>query len=199
MSDAHARLSPSGSKRWLSCAGSITLEAPFPNTSSEHADRGTAAHIVAAECLRETGLVPSDWLMDRVKVSNPGEEDRFVEFTEDLCEMVSGYVDIVKELARDNELLVEQRVDFSEFVGVPGQFGTADAIIFRPDGEMLLIDLKTGYKYVGVENNSQLMLYALGALRMFELAQDIRSVRLMIYQPTHGAPREWVIPVGEFS
>lgn len=49
---AHARLSPSGSKKWFACAGSITLESFFPNKSSEHSDRGTACHDVGAWCLQ---------------------------------------------------------------------------------------------------------------------------------------------------
>jgi hypothetical protein len=49
---AHARLSPSGSKKWFACAGSITLEAAFPNKSSEHSDRGTACHEIGARCLQ---------------------------------------------------------------------------------------------------------------------------------------------------
>ena len=62
---------------------------------------------------------------------------------------------------------IEKRVDFSEFVQLPDSFGTADAIVVDDRaGELVLIDLKTGHTPVVVEENSQLMLYALGVLAM---------------------------------
>lgn len=191
----HARLSPSGSKRWMACPGSITLEAAFPNTSSTYADDGTACHSVAADCLTSDSLVPVDWLGDKVRVNIDNESDRHVLFTPELVEVTAGYVNAIRALAKGHELHVEQRVEFSEFVGVLDQFGTADAIVLRADGEMGVYDLKTGFKFVPVENNSQLMLYALGAYRQFELTHDIKSIRLGIYQPQHGGLREWVCSV----
>lgn len=41
---AHAVLSASAAKRWLNCPPSARLNEQFPNTSSEYADEGTAAH-----------------------------------------------------------------------------------------------------------------------------------------------------------
>lgn len=196
---AHARLSPSSAKRWLACSGSITLEAPFPDTSSEHADRGTAAHAVAAECLRSTELVPSDWLMDRVKVSNPGEEDRWVEFTEDLCDMTTAYVNDIKALSAGCELHVEERVKY-----LNEEFGTIDAHWLRPLNsgedverwEMIIADAKFGYRFVGTDS-PQLKCYALGVLSLYDLSHDIVQVRLMIHQPRHGGLREEVITIAE--
>ncbi len=111
----------------------------------------------------------------------------------------------------NGELHVEQRVEFSEFVGVEDQFGTADVIILKPvtiiENEtgvvleewhkMIVGDLKTGYHYVPVEENSQLMLYALGAYRMFELAYDIREIELYIFQPNNGGTRSWSCSIGD--
>lgn len=196
---AHARLSPSSSYRWMACSGSITLEAPFPDTSSEHADRGTAAHAVAAECLRSTELVPSDWLMDRVKVSNPGEDDRYVEFTEDLCDMTTAYVNDIKALSAGCELHVEQRVKYLD-----DEFGTIDAHWLRPLNsgedverwEMIIADAKFGYRFVGTDS-PQLKCYALGVLSLYDLSHDIVQVRLMIHQPRHGGLREEVITIAE--
>lgn len=48
---AHAKLSPSGSKRWFACPGSLVLEAPIPNKSNTYSDDGTAMHDIAARCL----------------------------------------------------------------------------------------------------------------------------------------------------
>ncbi len=196
----HAKLSPSGAKKWMSCSGSLVLEAAFPDTFSEHSDRGTACHTVAAECLVSTELVPTDWLNDRVKVSRGDEEPRFVEFDEDLCTMTTDYVDAIKALTKDRELFVEKRVEFSMYVDIADQFGTIDAHWIEPlesgNFQICICDLKTGYKFVGTDS-PQLKCYALAVLALFDLAYEIDSVRLMIFQPRHGGMREEVISVDE--
>lgn len=40
----HALLSASGAHRWLECTPSALLELQFPQTTSEYAEEGTAAH-----------------------------------------------------------------------------------------------------------------------------------------------------------
>lgn len=162
---AHARLSPSGSKRWMACPGSVTLEAPFPDTSSAYSDSGTAMHAVAAWCLTEHRRAHLR-ISQQIPVHHDGEEPRFVEFTDEMATTTQEYVDTVCMLGIGNTLQIEQRVDFSPFIGVADQFGTADAIVWNDrEGELMLIDLKTGYKFVDVEENGQLLCYALGALK----------------------------------
>jgi len=161
---AHARLSPSGSKRWMACAGSLTLEAPFPNKHNEYSDDGTAMHEVAAWCLTEHYRATKrvyDWIV----VSREGEPVRKVQFTQEMADLVQGYVDYVRFCGIGNELHVEQTLEFSEFVDEEDQFGTTDAgIVDRQRGEIAIIDLKTGHRPVDAEDNSQLMIYALAFL-----------------------------------
>lgn len=45
--DVHALLSPSGAKKWLSCAASLACEKDIPNTSGKSAVTGTACHTIA--------------------------------------------------------------------------------------------------------------------------------------------------------
>ncbi len=45
--DVHALLSPSGAKKWLSCAASLACEKDIPNTSGKAAVTGTACHTIA--------------------------------------------------------------------------------------------------------------------------------------------------------
>ncbi|MEO6588963.1 MAG: DUF2800 domain-containing protein [Pyrinomonadaceae bacterium] len=197
MPGQHARLSPSSSKGWLACAGRITMEASFPDAPNEHSDRGTACHDIAARVLTGEGVEVADYLDDPILVSDEGEEKRFVEFDEDLVAMTEGYVAEIRALRETSEeCWIEQRVEFSDWVDVPEQFGTADVIMLRKLAEsdayeLAICDLKTGYHWVDAEENSQLMLYALGAYRRFDLSHDITSIRLMIYQPRHGGMREW--------
>ena len=44
MPEEHAKLSASGSKKWINCPASITMESKFPDESSEYAKEGTTAH-----------------------------------------------------------------------------------------------------------------------------------------------------------
>ena len=48
---SHAKLSASGSKRWMNCPGSVRLEEQFPDIESEYALYGTNAHNLAEYCL----------------------------------------------------------------------------------------------------------------------------------------------------
>lgn len=174
--EAHARLSPSGAKKWFACPGSLTMEAPFPNKSNTHSDDGTAMHDIAARCLTEHTRAAA-YVDTWVKVSHAGESERKVQFDEEMADLVQGYVDYVRTRAIGNKLDVEQRLEFSKFVGVANQFGTTDAGITNPkDGELEVVDLKTGHKPVDVESTPQLPIYALAMLgELYERAQRTAS------------------------
>lgn len=159
---AHARFSPSASKRWLACPGSMVFNADRKDEPSTYADNGTAMHAVAAWCLTEH-FRASKRVGDQIPVHKDGSEPRFVEFTDDMDTTVQEYVDWLRNFAIGKTLLVEQQVDFSGIVGQLEQFGTADAIVVG-DGELTIVDLKTGFRPVDATNNTQLMTYALGAL-----------------------------------
>ena len=50
---SHSKLSPSSSKRWMICAGSIRLieELGVESKTSKYAAEGTVAHSVGEDCL----------------------------------------------------------------------------------------------------------------------------------------------------
>ena len=175
----------------FACPGSLVLpEAPIPNKSSTYSDDGTAMHHVAALCLTEHWRA-SKYVGQDILVNSRHEEPRFVEFTDEMAELVQGYVDTVRKIGIGHRMLVETRVDFSEFVQIEDQFGTADCIIVDLEqGELGVYDLKTGHTPVTVPGNTQAMFYALGALRYlmdgdiatsaadpFEWAQEQASTR----------------------
>lgn len=175
MSD-HSRFSPSAAHRWLRCTFSIT--APPDDRGSQYADDGTRMHEAAAKLL--TG--ERDWL---TTTGLSSEE----------IDVVSEYVDRVKEAAEGGELYVEQRVDFSDTLGQEGCFGTVDALIVKGD-TLRILDLKTGRGVrVEPEDNEQLMLYALGALEVHGLVHDLRFVELTIVQPRLDNVSSWLVSV----
>ena len=193
MSGQHARLSPSGAHRWMACAGSLVLEDGLPDSTSIHAAEGTAAHELGAMCLTE-GKDANAYLGRVLKADG-------YEFTvdENMADYIQEYVNRIREYANGNaELMVEQRVDFSRYVGIPDQFGTSDAVVLLQD-ELQVHDLKYGRGVqVDADNNKQLLLYALGTYDMASLLGDFKKVRLVIHQPRiNGHLSEWDLSVDE--
>lgn len=191
----HAILSASGSSRWLACPGSIALSHGLEDTAGQSARDGTAMHEVAAYCL--TDNMDASAYTGRI-IEVDGDK---IEFTSDMAELVQVYVDTIRNLVETTggTLLVEQRVDYSAVLGVQDSFGTADAIILAGD-VIYVIDLKTGQREVSAEDNSQLKLYALGALEDFGLVSDFKTCVLMISQPPkRREPSSWEISVDDLN
>jgi hypothetical protein len=173
---AHALLGASKAHRWMACPGSIALEAPLPDTSSAHAEEGTRAHELAAAVLLQQTIAEGD-------------------FPTEMVEHVDTYVAYVRREADGHQLLIEQRVDYSDVIGVPDSFGTSDAIILAGD-TIKIIDLKFGMGVrVEAQENEQLQLYALGALEVFGLVGEFTKVKMVIVQPRLGHVSEWIQPV----
>lgn len=216
--DGHAILSPSGAERWSVCPGSVVLEADFPDNGNEHSDWGTAAHAVAAMCLTEKTDAMA-YLGRRIDVAPA----RTVECDREMVETVQTYVDYVREASEGAELLVEQRLAIDHITGEVTWYdaegnevpegttgvtskpakGTTDAAILRLDeGELHIVDLKggRGVKVFASYNgrpNKQLAMYALAALRAFELLGDFKRVRMTISQPRLNHLDEWDCSVEE--
>ena len=176
MSRAHAFLSASASHRWLVCTPSAQLESQFPDKSSPYAEEGTKAHALAEETLRRflSGGDSAVQCADR-------EMQEAVQFYVDTCiEKITA----ARHISPDAKILVEERLDFSEFV--PNGFGTGDMVIVS-DGGLEVVDLKYGKGVrVDAEKNSQMMLYALGALAAYGYLYSMSTIRMTIVQPRIG-------------
>lgn len=174
MPEQHAMLSASGSSRWLVCTPSASLEALEPATTSVFAEEGTKAHTEAEKIFREA--------IARMDIGLASKANTVYEIGPYIDYVVSLY----RELSSANPdavvLLVEQKVDFSDYV--PGGFGTIDAVIIS-NGCLEIIDLKYGKGIaVSAYQNTQMRLYALGALKVFGAFYDnIERIKMTIVQP----------------
>ena len=183
-SRAHATLSASSSHRWLMCPPSVKLSEQFEDKPSVYAEEGTFLHELSEMKLHR---YLGDMTPEAIEAQYAEHRDN--DFYSDEAESVTDeYVDFcietieaVRASCPDPLILVEHRLDFSEYV--PGGFGTGDLVIVA-DGVLEVIDFKGGRGVrVEADHNSQLMLYGLGALLEFEALYDIRSVRMSIVQP----------------
>ena len=179
MPNMHSRFPASASHRWMNCPGSIRLSEQVPQeTTTSYAEEGTLAHAIAEQKL----LIAID---KTVKASELKKLTKDPMYDGEMDEATTFYAGLVMEhynAAGDSaELMIEQRVDFSDWV--PDGFGTSDAIIVNDD-TIEVIDLKYGKGVrVDAEGNSQMRLYALGACAMFGDLYDFEKVRMTIVQP----------------
>lgn len=180
----HAKLSASGSSRWLNCPGSVKAEEGHSDNGSIFALEGTRAHALADICFAKNCF--ADTFLDT--------ELEGGQIDDEMVQHVNGYLDYVRTMCANADFLeIEQRLDFSRWV--PDGFGTSDVVALKGD-TLIIIDLKYGKGVeVSAEDNSQLMLYALGAIAEHEWLGDIEKVLLCIYQPRKNNYSEWEISV----
>ncbi|MGF0019320.1 DUF2800 domain-containing protein [Sporofaciens sp. SGI.106] len=181
MPEVHALLSASSSKQWLNCPPSARLQENFPNESSVYAEEGTFAHSICEYKVKK-------YLHERVR--RPQSEEFYTEeleqSTDAYYEFVVGLIEEMKRNGCEPLVLVEERVDYSHIA--PSGFGTADMLIIGHDAEgrgiLHICDYKNGKGvFVDANHNSQMMLYAIGALHAYGYIYPIEIVRMSIIQP----------------
>lgn len=181
----HAILSASASHRWMTCTPSAQLEQQFPDTKSEYAAEGTFAHALAELRLSRAvanTIKPSAYKkkLDEMK-KDPFYSTSMEEHIEQYVTFVGEKFMEAKKNCPDTLVLLEQRLDFSEWV--PEGFGTGDVIIIS-DGVLEIIDLKYGQGVpVSAKGNTQMRLYALGAISQYGLLYGFDCIRMTIVQP----------------
>ena len=181
---AHARLNASSSHRWMMCPPSVRLSEQFADKPSSYAEEGTFLHEL---CELKLHRYLGDMAPDVIEAQYA--EHRDSEFYTQEAETVTDEyiafcvetIEAVKSSCPDPLIMVEYRLDYSEYV--PEGYGTGDLVIVA-DGVIEVIDFKGGRGVrVDAHRNSQLMLYGLGALLEFDPLYDVHKVRVTIVQP----------------
>ena len=182
--EKHALLSASSASRWLKCTAAPRYEEQFPENTTDYAEEGRLAHAICElKVIKQftTQLTPRTFTTRLKKLKeNPLYQDE-MDKTSDL------YLEHLTERAMQYDtkpnVAVEVRVDFAEYV--PEGFGTCDCIMIGGD-TLNITDYKHGKGVpVSAENNSQMRLYALGALKRYKpvYGGSIKKVCMTIDQP----------------
>ena len=182
--EKHALLSTSSATRWLKCTAAPRFEEQFPENTSEYAEEGRLAHAVCELKVTKyftTAIKPRTFTTRLNKLKkNPLYQDEMDKtsdlYLEHLTEKAMRYDSIPSVAA-------EVKVDFAEYV--PEGFGTCDCIMIGGD-TLNITDYKHGKGVpVSAENNPQMRLYALGALKRYKpvYGDRIKKVCMTIDQP----------------
>lgn len=198
MPDVHATLSASSSYRWINCPPSARLAMQFPPVTSDYAEAGRLAHEIAEYKARSYFLEP---------VAKRSYSARLAKFKKDphydpgMDSATDDYLDFLKMITLSFKTMpfiaLESRVEYSNVA--PDGFGTADCLIIGED-QMHVVDYKNGAGIpVEAEHNTQMQLYALGALQTYSafFGSGIQQIHLHIVQPHAGGVKSWSLPLDD--
>lgn len=194
---SHALLSPSAAHRWLNCTPAARLEATLPEKTSTFAQEGTVAHSVCEAAAKKY-----------FKKAKSGEYTRTIKklknnplWNDEMLHTAEIYVEHLANRAMQFEhepyVAFEVGVDVSDYV--PEAFGQCDCIMLGGD-TLVITDYKHGKGVpVSAEHNPQLMLYALGAIKLYRplFGDTIRQVEICIDQPRLNSCEGWTCKADE--
>ena len=175
---------PSSAHRLMQCPGSLAAEAKFPNTTSVHAARGTAAHSLIEECWEEH-LIPSDFIgstyeVDGYKITVDEAMAAKVQVALDVYADYSG-----RYTGKPGRVYIEMQLEFGDLVGLPNYLakGTADFVCVLDD-EIVIVDYKNGEGvFVDVDTCDQVSTYGIAAAHKFSPSMNVKRVRVVVCQP----------------
>lgn len=187
----HALLSPSSAYRWLNCLPAPRLEATFPARTSREAEEGTLAHSVCEITAKK-----------KFKMVKAAEYNREIKrlkkhelWDDEMLRTAETYVDHLAErsmsIASEPNRAFEVQIDISDYV--PEAYGRCDCVILG-SGTLIITDYKHGRGVpVEVVESPQLMLYALGAMKLYQplVGEAIQRIELYIDQPRLNSYNGW--------
>ena len=195
--EVHALLSASSAHRWLACTAAPRFEAQFPKEeASRYAAEGTLAHSISELYVQRKfcGMSTRRFNAELKKL----QADEL--YDPEMLTTAETYVNYLSEKALSFKetpfVTTEVRVDFSHIA--PEGFGTCDCVMIGGD-TLHITDYKHGKGVrVSAIENPQMCLYALGALKLFQViyGDTIKKVSMAICQPRlSGEVEEYVTDV----
>lgn len=178
----HAFLSASSAHRWSMCTAAPHYEAQFPDKDpGVYANEGTLAHKICELTVQyNAGQITKRKYNSQLRKCQNEEL-----YSEEMLRTAEFYAEHIWQASMAYKskpyIATEVRVDFSEIV--PEGFGTCDCCMIG-DSRLSIFDYKHGKGVqVSAENNPQMRLYALGALRQYSMFYQIETVSVSIIQP----------------
>ena len=159
----HALFSPSASKQWLNCPGSLEMEEDIEEETSFAAEEGTFYHNLMEELFLGASL---EYVLEKAKNDTMRDAILFAH------ETVNNFPEVV--------FFAEQKVHLTEDC-----WGTADLVLWdKANKSLRILDFKYGLYPVDAEDNTQLQIYAAGVFKLWkELGIVPESVWGTIIQP----------------
>lgn len=185
----HALLSASDAARWLYCTPAARLTEDLPDRQTPATLEGTLAHALAELKVRQH--CTNDSLGKRAYSNRLKKFEADPSFNAEMLRHTDTYLEYIQEIyhSRHAYCFVEKRLDYSSYA--PEGFGTADCILIAGE-DMWVVDFKYGKGVpVSAEENPQMLLYALGALKAYDFIWNIKTVHLTIVQPRLSNLSEW--------
>lgn len=185
----HATFGASNSEIWLNCHGSIKMSEGIESEDTSYSSEGTKAH----ECLA-VFLKSKRPFTQKLSLERKGYPQEMIRHALD------AYKEVLNRTPEDATVLSEIKVDASSFTR-KGEFGTLDVAIIEEFGTLNVIDFKYGAGVVvEVENNSQLVYYALAVSELYH--HNFERVKMTIIQPrafheSGKTIRDWEISIDE--
>eukprot|EP00039_Didymoeca_costata_P030027 m.27585 g.27585 ORF g.27585 m.27585 type:complete len:527 (-) comp7910_c0_seq2:233-1813(-) len=195
------RLSPSAASRWLACPPSAALETQLPREeSSVYAMEGTLAHELAAtEIAYYIGKITEEerqkTALDIENRLSPGlikASQDYVDFAKDY---ISTYAKSPGFICRVEETVSISSEEWANITGTPD-------LVLVYEKCLHVVDFKSGRHIdVPVEDNEQLMLYALAVYLELKDSQEIQDIKLSVVQPrcTDSSKESTTFPISDLK
>lgn len=171
----------------------------LPEKPSEYAHEGTVAHsvceIAAKKKFKKAKAAEYNRVIKKLK-TDEAWNDEMLHTAETYVEHLT---ERAMEFANEPYIAFEVKVDISDYV--PEAFGRCDCVMFGGD-TLIITDYKHGKGVpVSPEENPQLMLYALGALKLYKplFGDALKNVTVYIDQPRINAYNGWGCSVDELT
>ena len=181
----HCLLGGSSAERWINCPPSARLTEDMEDVTSIFAEEGSNAHSLAEYKLNKA--LGNNIEYPKLTIFNK-EMD---EYTDSYVSFVLEQIEALKEEDSGNApyVMVEHQASYDKWVR--DSYGTIDFLAAN-NKTLHIIDLKYGLGVkVDSTENSQLKIYALGAIQELDCLYDFEKIILTIYQPRIGNVSTW--------
>lgn len=196
----HGDLGGSNANQWSKCPASVAMSKGFPSTASPYTEAGRLTHSIAElKALKRFTPMSKRTYNSQLKKLQADEwyKPEMEGYTDQYVEVLEQHAMSFKEppfIALETSVPIGVYTGETKEDGSPAT-GTADSIQIAED-TLWVTDYKNGSGVpVSAEENSQMMMYALGALALYApvYGDTIQRIKMTIVQPALHSVSDWEI------